>query len=587
MSYKALVVGGAGYVGSMLTANLLERGYHVMVFDDLSSGSLSRLPVNNENLIVRQGSIVEPGPIAEAVRSFEPDLVFHLAAVHYIPQCIANPGLAIDVNVKGTLHVVEALNQLENKPRLVFTSSASVYGAVTPAPQRVIDTPQPCDIYGYTKLVGEHLVSSRYDNYVIARLFNVFGNSDPIPHLIPSVVRQLDNETVALGNPNSERDFIHVQDAARGFVALGEQGKHQATYNIGSGINYSVKEVTDALSELSGSQAKFEFQVTELRKADPNALCADITEITADTDWRPRINFRQGLQTVLDSRKAAGNTPGSRQLPDTQNQPVQFRDYVAVISDFDDTILDNGDAASGGMHEQARLEALREVGQARGIDFLDTITPEMTRNAIINAPVHVSEGAFWWLLTEAGYIDKSLAFDPEHELIQTLSEAKLAHYKRLLAEQAKEVPGAQAFFQAWHDNGYAGRLGIASSGRREEILTFFAAHGFGHLFDQQYIIAREDTEKLKPNPEAFLLALKAMGIAPHDAARVLVFEDDPKGIAAAKQAGLTVCAITTRFSRAQLLSQPVSPDFIADSFDELMDLFGLRDRTGLLQPSLA
>lgn len=302
---RVLVVGGAGYVGSAIVNLHLKQGSNVMVFDDLSTGTLRNLPVKERGLIFQQGSITEVKEILAAVSKFKPQVVFHMAAIHYIPQCTQDPESVIDINIKGTLNLVDALNQLEEKPKLIFTSSASIYGAKTNAPQQVNAVPQPCDIYGYSKMVGEHIVSSRYKNYVIARLFNVFGESDPIPHLIPSIVRQLNAPVIELGNGDSRRDFIHVLDVARAFAALSTQGYSRATYNIGTGVEFSIEQVIQTIKALSQSDARLIFHKTERREVDPPVLCADISDITRDTDWRPTITFEEGITTVLKYQTAS------------------------------------------------------------------------------------------------------------------------------------------------------------------------------------------------------------------------------------------------------------------------------------------
>ncbi|MBC7943618.1 NAD-dependent epimerase/dehydratase family protein [Candidatus Saccharibacteria bacterium] len=576
MFKRVLVVGGAGYVGSAITKIHLEIGCKVMVFDNLSSGNRERLPLQNENLIFYEGSIADIESISSAVEQFRPEVVFHMAALHYIPHCINDPELVIETNITGTLNVIAAIDKLPLKPKLIFTSSAAVYGAVTAAPQSITAISQPCDIYGYSKMIGEHLVSTRYEDYVIARLFNVFGDKDPIPHLIPSIVRQLGKEVIELGNPDSERDFIYVKDAARAFAALAKQGKCQNVYNIGSGVCFSVKQATDIIKEMSGSSAEFVFQATERRKVDPKILCADITDIMSDTDWRPTITFEQGLRTVLDNSDDSSIREVSSISSQTYRKPLCLQDYIAVVSDFDDTIVDNRNTIAGGLHEISRMRALREVEKANGINLLSHITPAMSVAAIVNAPVHVSEGAFWWLLSEVGVIEKNKPFNPEHPLIQQLTKAKSRHYKKLLTTQAREVPGAQSFFHFLYNNGYAGKLAIASSGRREDITAFLSGHGFKDLFHDLNIVSREDVNKLKPHPESYLKAVKLMGIVESDMHKVIAFEDDPIGIMAAKKAGLTVCAVTTRFTREQFLSQPVSPDFIASDFTQYARLFGLR-----------
>lgn len=258
-----------------------------------------------------------------------------------------------------------------------------------------------------------------------------------------------------------------------------------------------------------------------------------------------------------------------------KDRQLHVQDYVAVVSDFDDTILDNREGSQGGLHELSRLEALREVGRANGVDYLAKITTQMSIDAIHRAPVHASEGAFWWLLRETGLLPGHGAYDPSHPLIRQLSEATQRYYRQLLVTDARSRPGAQNFFQSLYDHGYAGKLAIASSGHRDDILTFLRSHAFLHLFGDSHVVANEDVSQLKPHPEVYLTALKRLGIPSRQAAQVLAFEDDPRGILAAKLAGLTTCAVTTRFTYEQLRSLAVPPDVVARDFRHYADMLDL------------
>jgi HAD superfamily hydrolase (TIGR01509 family) len=262
--------------------------------------------------------------------------------------------------------------------------------------------------------------------------------------------------------------------------------------------------------------------------------------------------------------------------PSVSSRPLRLQDYVAVVSDFDDTILNNENVKEGGLrlHEASRAEALHEISLKLNID-LSNITPAKHTAAMGNAPIYTCEGASWWLLSEVGVFTKDDQFDPLHPIIQQLTELKDRRYRQLLISDAREIPGAHSFFQTLYDNGYDGKLAIASSGCREDILMFLGAHNFGHIFKEENIVTREDVTRVKPHPEPYIRAIESLGISLTEAHKILVFEDDPGGIIAAKAAGLTVCALTSRFSREDLLGLPVPPDFVADDFNQYAAMFGL------------
>jgi HAD superfamily hydrolase (TIGR01509 family) len=255
---------------------------------------------------------------------------------------------------------------------------------------------------------------------------------------------------------------------------------------------------------------------------------------------------------------------------------LKTTDYIAAVSDFDDTILDNKPMVPGqGLHARSRLDAIRAVGDARSLIALSELPAAMNAVAIHNAHVHSVEGAFWWLLTQQGIVPEGATFDAHHPLIQELVVAKGRSYRSLLESEAQEIPGAHDFFGKLHVKGFAGKLAIASTGHREDILGFFDTHGFADYFPPEHVIAKEDTQNPKPNPESFQKAIESMGILLSEAPRILAFEDDPRGIEAAKALNMYTCAVTTRFSAADLIAQPVPPDFVARDFNEYIEVFGL------------
>lgn len=253
---------------------------------------------------------------------------------------------------------------------------------------------------------------------------------------------------------------------------------------------------------------------------------------------------------------------------------LSISDYVAVVTDFDDTILDNKPNIPGqGLHERSRLDALRAVGRSKGLPALSKLPAEVNAVAFHHAPVHSAEGAFWWLLVQARLVKPTESFDSQHPIIAALIAAKSESYRKLLTIEAAEVPGAQNFFRKLYEQGFAGRLAVASSGHRQDILAFFDTHGFAEYFKAEHIITKEDTQNPKPHPEVFIKAIKSLGVLSAEPPRILAFEDDPRGISAAKAANMFTCAVTTCYSRAELLAQPIKPDVVAADFNEYIDIF--------------
>lgn len=260
---------------------------------------------------------------------------------------------------------------------------------------------------------------------------------------------------------------------------------------------------------------------------------------------------------------------------------VALSDFAAIVTDFDDTILDNKPQVPGeGMHERSRLYAIHTVGVLNGIEALATLPAAVNAVAFHNASVHSLEGALWWVFQQIRLVPQDAACDPTHPLIQQMILAKSESYRKLLATEAQEVPGAHRFFAKAYARGFADMLAIASTGHRADILSFSAAHGFSDFFPPEHIIAKEDTTNPKPDPESFQKAIESLGLSVADTPRVLAFEDDPRGIQAAKRLDMYTCAVTTRFSAGELTSLAVPPDMVARDFNEYVDIFGLGTKLG-------
>ncbi|WP_440991960.1 NAD-dependent epimerase/dehydratase family protein [Haloarchaeobius baliensis] len=298
---RVLVTGGAGFVGTQFVTDLVEAGHDVRVVDDCSVGSADRLPsgVPLDRIDVRSREL-EP-----VLQSFDPHVVVHLAAIHYVPYCDEHPGETYDVNVLGTRTLLDAARTLETLETLVNVSSAAVYPPIDePLSEDV--RPGPMDPYGKSKLVAEELVElfdQRSDvDTVSARLFNVYGPGETNPHLIPAILEQLrdGSRTVELGNLTPRRDYIHVTDVSRGLQQLVEHADEApAALNIGTGEAYSVRAVVEAVSMALGADIEVTQDEERVRASDRPHLQADISRTTAVTGWEPTVGLVDGLESLL------------------------------------------------------------------------------------------------------------------------------------------------------------------------------------------------------------------------------------------------------------------------------------------------
>lgn len=230
----------------------------------------------------------DPGDVEDALRELAPSAVVHLAARHFIPDCEADPAGTLETNVLGTATVLGAAAKLPRLPRLVFASTADVYRPDTAA-HAESSAVAPIGVYGLSKLAGEQLVGGTYSDAVVLRLFNLYGPGDSTAHLIPEILRQLPTGVVALGNLESRRDYVWVEDVAEvvGAAALGRM--RNGTYNVGSGIATSGRDVLDMIVRSSGIDVELQQVESRLRASDRPNLQADCTALHAALpEWSPK-----------------------------------------------------------------------------------------------------------------------------------------------------------------------------------------------------------------------------------------------------------------------------------------------------------
>lgn len=299
---RILVTGGAGFIGSKLVEQLDQVGSDVCVVDNYFTGERALPPdtVTQEHLDVRDIEAVR-----DAVEEYDPTVIIHLAAIHYIPYCNANPEETFDVNVMGTRNVLSVARGLKDLSAVLYTSSAAVYPPET-EPLHEDVTPDPIDIYGRTKLIGEDLLREFSLTTDIpaasVRLFNVYGPDETNMHLIPAILEQLESghSTIELGNVRPKRDFVSVFDAARAFTAiLDEIETGYRTYNVGTGTAYSVREVVECVDSLLDESLTIEQDEERVREVDRANLQADIQRIREEVGWEPETNLESGLEALL------------------------------------------------------------------------------------------------------------------------------------------------------------------------------------------------------------------------------------------------------------------------------------------------
>jgi UDP-glucose 4-epimerase len=313
---RVLITGAAGFVGRELVGILRDQA-DVLVVDLLRYGTPDWLQGEPDRFAFSRTGIRDAGAVAEVVGGFAPDVIVHLAAIHYIPECESDPANAVATNVTGAVNLLAACAP---GTRFVFASSGAVYKPDEAPHQELTSTIEPADIYGFTKLHGEayvrQLAASRHLTGVNVRLFNVIGPGETNPHLLPALMDQLRNgsDVIEVGNTWPKRDYIDVVDAARGFAAAAlsdnpDPGECE-TVNLSSGVQYSVDEILERLQTVLGLKFEVRQSQDRMRAVDRPFLRADISRIEEKFGWTPQYSLESSLERAWASRDSLPDLRG-------------------------------------------------------------------------------------------------------------------------------------------------------------------------------------------------------------------------------------------------------------------------------------
>ncbi len=302
-----LLTGGAGYIGAATADALIAAGMRVVILDDLSSGHMDTIP--NEASF-KTGGYGETDKMEELLRDARIDVIVHCGAKSIVAESDEHPDRYFANNVEGSLNLLNAACNVGVK-RIVFSSSAAVYGAPTSSTINEATPLSPVNTYGATKVAFELALRSFADAYemqsVSLRYFNVAGSTervrerhDPETHLLPRLIHaaesgepfQIYGNDYATPDGSALRDYVHVADVAAANLAAvnyllrdGAPTGHNAV-NIGSGVGTSVKQAISAVER--ATKRTVNVQVQPRRAGDPPRLIADITRAVALLNWRPR-----------------------------------------------------------------------------------------------------------------------------------------------------------------------------------------------------------------------------------------------------------------------------------------------------------
>jgi UDP-glucose 4-epimerase len=303
---RILITGGAGFIGSHVAEHFQGQA-EVRVLDNLRTGCRNNLDGLRVEFV--EGSVTDREAVARAVRGV--DYVFHLAALVSVPESMAKPAACVEINVNGHLNVLEAAAAAGVK-KLVFASSAAVYGDNPPVPTVETTAPAPRSPYAVTKLDGEyynaiHTREGRLDT-VSARFFNVFGPrqspSSAYAAAVPIFLeRALRGEPLEIyGDGEQTRDFVYVKDIAAALAFAAATPRLTGVFNIGYGSAMSINALARKIISLTGSSSQITHRPVRAGDVRHSLACADKLRAAG---WMPAHTFDSGLEETIRHAKNA------------------------------------------------------------------------------------------------------------------------------------------------------------------------------------------------------------------------------------------------------------------------------------------
>ncbi len=307
-SVRLLVTGGAGFIGSHLADRLVASGAHVTILDDFSNGREANLSGPAGSARIVRGSICDREAVAQAIEGAE--VVFHLAAMGSVPRSLEMPERYQQVNVGGTLQVLQAARAAGVR-RVVYSASSSAYGNTPTLPKIESMRPDPLSPYAFTKLAGEHLMRAWSSCFgletVSLRYFNIFGprqrHDSPYAAVIPKFAEQLRSgqRPTLFGDGTQSRDFTFVENAVHAnlLAAVAPAATQGQVINVACGTRFSLLTLLERMASIMGVDYEPEFMPT--RPGDVRDSEADIRAAAALIGDSVQVSFEEGLRRTLQA----------------------------------------------------------------------------------------------------------------------------------------------------------------------------------------------------------------------------------------------------------------------------------------------
>jgi UDP-glucose 4-epimerase len=306
---RCLVTGGAGFIGSHLVEGLISSGHEVVVFDDFSNGSIENLArcKGLRSLKIVKGDINDSKTLKLAMK--DSDAVFHNAAIVSVQKSIAEPAFVFHVNVDGTDSVVKCCIDT-GVEKLIFASSAAVYGNPQTMPISENERTLPVSPYGQSKLEGERICfeagASVGLNVAVLRYFNAYGPRAPVSGDYSGVIATFaeslirSQKLLIFGEGTQTRDFTYVKDIVQANQLALESSLPLRLYNVGSGVETSIERLAKTEKKILAPESRVSLEYRPARQGDIRRSVADISLINEELGYRPHFSLDRGLGEYLE-----------------------------------------------------------------------------------------------------------------------------------------------------------------------------------------------------------------------------------------------------------------------------------------------
>lgn len=305
---KALIIGAAGFVGNYLIDHIQKNCIWSITVTKMKHESISRTGVD-----IRDLDILDYDQVRVLLKDLRPDYIFHLAAQSSVALSWENPGLTVDVNIKGSLNVLNSIRELDYKPRILLIGSGEEYGRVRECEIPVIEDNvlRPGNLYAVTKacqnMIGNIYAQAYGMHVMMVRAFNHIGPNQTPQFVVSDFCKQIAElekgirkNAIRVGNLAARRDFTDVRDVVKAYVLLIENGMPGEVYNVGSGQAISIQEILDKIIQFSNVSVLVEVDPAKMRPVDVPVIEANITKLKECTGWTPEISLETTLKETLD-----------------------------------------------------------------------------------------------------------------------------------------------------------------------------------------------------------------------------------------------------------------------------------------------